>query len=275
MALTGSVWAQTLDPRLVTEDGFEWISGDDAMIFKSDGNYAYRKYGDVMFHNPLISMGSDFNGRRVYGAPDWVKHGKVVDYHTGKWETNEKNLVVTSQKGFASEYFIQDNSDSLILFMPDGKSQLFTRRKTTRKIAEENLLKSNEFLESNKKRAGVITTESGLQYEILAAGKPKKKKATNTSTPLMRFDLKLIDGRKVDNARITTDPSSIAVRNLIKGAAEGIKLMEIGSTYRFYIPPHLAHGEEGIPVTNFLGETEAVPPNSVLVFEVKLVGKMY
>jgi FKBP-type peptidyl-prolyl cis-trans isomerase len=109
----------------------------------------------------------------------------------------------------------------------------------------------------------VKTTSSGLQYEVVAKGKGAKPKATDTVK--VKYEGTLLDGTVFDS---TKDPSSgidtdrnIPLNQVIKGWAEGIQLMNVGATYKFYIPSDLAYGENG---------NQAIQPNSTLIFTVTL-----
>jgi len=129
--------------------------------------------------------------------------------------------------------------------------------------AEKNVLLNTEFLANNGNREGVFTTESGLQYEILVAGDPAAAKPTLESRVEVRYVGSLLDGNIFDETR---DGATVRfpVSGVIGGWTEGLQLMTVGSKYKFYIPSNLAYGERGIP--------GVIPPASILIFEVELVG---
>lgn len=122
----------------------------------------------------------------------------------------------------------------------------------------------SEYLAANGKRAGIVTTPSGLQYEVLTEGQGPK--ATAQEIALVRYDGRFVDGESFD---ATDQPVPLPVGSMIPGFSEGLQLMNRGSKYRFWIPPALAYGERGAPDPR-TGELK-IPPNSVLVFEVELV----
>ncbi|MDR0304591.1 MAG: FKBP-type peptidyl-prolyl cis-trans isomerase [Chitinispirillales bacterium] len=128
--------------------------------------------------------------------------------------------------------------------------------------AEKNDAINAEFFEKNKQREGVVTTESGLQYEVLVEGDITKAKPTDESRVEVRYVGTFIDGKEFDKSN---DSSTVKfpVNGVIKGWTEGLKLMNVGSKHKLYIPSDLAYGNRGIP--------GAIPPASALIFEVELI----
>ena len=120
-----------------------------------------------------------------------------------------------------------------------------------------------DFLTENKERQEVIVTESGLQYEVLAAGDTTSAKPADTNTVEVLYAGSLINGSVFDK---TNDPETrkFPVNGVIPGWTEGLKLMNVGAKYKFYIPSNLAYGTRGAG--------DRVPPNSTLIFEVELIG---
>jgi len=118
------------------------------------------------------------------------------------------------------------------------------------------------YLEKNKQKEGVKVTESGLQYEVLKAGDGPKP----TSADKVKVDYvgKLIDGKEFDSSIKRGEPAVFGVGQVIKGWSEAMQLMNVGSKYRLVIPSDLAYGEQGVAPT--------IQPNSVLIFEVELLG---
>lgn len=117
------------------------------------------------------------------------------------------------------------------------------------------------FLEKNKLKTGVITTKSGLQYEIIKHGTGIKPSANDTA--VCHYSGTLIDGTEFDNSYKRGEPLTIPVLAVIKGWTEGLQLMNAGSKYKFYIPYELGYGLRGAPPT--------IPGGAVLVFEVELL----
>ena len=116
------------------------------------------------------------------------------------------------------------------------------------------------FLEENGKKEGVITTESGLQYEIITKGDGVMP--TETSTVSVFYEGTLIDGTVFDGNYDADEPMTFPLNGVIRGWTEGLQLMPVGSTYMFYLPSNLGYGAQG---------GGPIPPNSTLIFKVELL----
>jgi FKBP-type peptidyl-prolyl cis-trans isomerase len=125
----------------------------------------------------------------------------------------------------------------------------------------ENLAAGAKFLEENKKREGVMVTESGLQYEILKAGDGAKPAATDTVS--VHYHGTLLDGTVFDSSVERKVPAEFEVGGVIKGWTEALQLMPTGSKWKLYIPSELAYGEGGAG--------RDIGPHATLVFEVELL----
>ena len=117
------------------------------------------------------------------------------------------------------------------------------------------------FLEENKKRAGVVTLPSGLQYEIIKEGTGKKPQATDQVK--CHYEGTLIDGTLFDSSVQRGEPAVFGVNQVIPGWVEALQLMPEGSKWKLYIPSELGYGARGAG--------EMIPPHSTLVFEVELL----
>ena len=117
------------------------------------------------------------------------------------------------------------------------------------------------FLANNKKRAGVKTTASGLQYEVLKQGTGEQPSATDTVT--VNYVGTLINGTEFDNSYKRGEPISFPLNGVIRGWTEALQLMNTGSKYKLYLPQELGYGMNG---------QGPIPGGSVLVFEVELLG---
>lgn len=117
-----------------------------------------------------------------------------------------------------------------------------------------------KFLEANKKKPGVQTTASGLQYEVITQGTGVKP--VETDTVKVNYLGTLINGQEFDNSYKRGEPISFPLNGVIRGWTEGVQLMSTGSKYRFFIPYQLAYG------TN---EAGSIPAGSTLIFEVELL----
>ena len=126
--------------------------------------------------------------------------------------------------------------------------------------AIENLEKGIAFLEENKKKEGVTTTESGLQYEVISEGTGPKP--VDTSTVTVFYEGSLIDGTIFESSFETNDSITFPMNGVIPGWTEGVQLMSVGSTYKFYIPSNLGYGPQ---------DSGPIPGNSVLIFRIELL----
>ncbi len=126
--------------------------------------------------------------------------------------------------------------------------------------AEKSKAEGLKFLEENKKKSGVKTTKSGLQYKVLTNGKGPKPSAN--SKVRVHYVGKLLDDTEFDSSRKRGTPAEFPVKGVIPGWTEALQLMSKGSKWMLYIPSNLAYGERGRP---------SIPANSVLVFEVELL----
>ena len=127
--------------------------------------------------------------------------------------------------------------------------------------AMENLEKGIAFLQENGKKEGVISTESGLQYEVITEGTGQKPTAESTVTVF--YEGSLIDGTVFESSFEGSDSVTFPLNGVIAGWTEGVQLMSVGSTYRFFIPSNLAYGPR---------DSGPIPGNSVLIFKIELLG---
>ena len=118
-----------------------------------------------------------------------------------------------------------------------------------------------KFLEENAKKEGIIVTNSGLQYEVLAEGSGKKPKATDTVR--CHYEGRLLDGTVFDSSYKRNAPADFGLQQVIAGWTEGVQLMGEGAKFRFYIPYMLAYGEGGAGAM--------IPPFATLIFDVELI----
>ncbi len=142
-------------------------------------------------------------------------------------------------------------------------------KKMQKKMEEERKVNSvsnnaagKTFLEENKKKDGVITTESGLQYIVLKKGDGPKPVATDKVK--VHYKGTTLEGKEFDSSYKRGEPATFGVTGVIKGWTEALQLMNVGSKYTLFIPPELAYGDRG--AGGMIG------PNAVLTFEIELLG---
>tara|TARA_B110000027_G_C16100149_1_gene292658 strand:+ start:879 stop:1553 length:675 start_codon:yes stop_codon:yes gene_type:complete len=118
-----------------------------------------------------------------------------------------------------------------------------------------------DYLRENAKREGVITLESGLQYEIINDGTGSKPTIEDNVTT--HYHGTLVDGTVFDSSVDRGEPASFPVGGVIKGWTEALQLMNVGSKWKLYVPYDLAYGERGAGAQ--------IAPYSTLIFEVELI----
>ncbi|MDM3870869.1 FKBP-type peptidyl-prolyl cis-trans isomerase [Porticoccus sp. W117] len=126
--------------------------------------------------------------------------------------------------------------------------------------AEENLVTGQAFLAENAGKDGVITTDSGLQYKVLASGEGATPGAADTVE--VHYRGTLLDGTEFDSSIKRGVPASFQVNQVIPGWTEALQLMKEGDKWQLSIPSELAYGPGG---------TGNIPPNAVLQFDVELL----
>jgi len=124
----------------------------------------------------------------------------------------------------------------------------------------KNREEGEAYLAANAARSGVITTASGLQYEVIKQGSGAKPSPDDSVR--VHYEGTLIDGTVFDSSYTRNQPAEFTVNYVIPGWIEGLQLMNEGSTYRFVIPSDLAYGSSG---------SGPIPPNATLVFTVELI----
>ena len=133
---------------------------------------------------------------------------------------------------------------------------------TMEKNPVENPISGEAFLAQNAKKEGVITTASGLQYKVLKSGTGESPKRTDTVK--VHNHGTLIDGTVFDSSVQRGQPISFPVNGVIPGWVEALQLMKVGDKWQLFIPARLAYGDQS--------PGAGIPPNSVLIFEVELLG---
>jgi FKBP-type peptidyl-prolyl cis-trans isomerase len=127
--------------------------------------------------------------------------------------------------------------------------------------SEKNLKDGEAFLVENKKKEGIVTTDSGLQYKVLKKGDGPNPLATDKVT--VHYRGTLLDGTEFDSSYKRGQPASFQVGGVIRGWTEALQLMNVGSKYQLFIPSDLAYGQRGAG--------QRIGPNSMLIFDVELL----
>jgi len=130
-----------------------------------------------------------------------------------------------------------------------------------KEVYKESISQNEAFLATNKERAGVVTTASGLQYEVVKMGTGPMP--TAESTVKVHYVGTLIDGTEFDSSIKRGEPAQFPVSGVITGWTEALQLMPVGSKFKLYLPQSIAYGAAGAG--------EIIKPYSTLLFEVELL----
>jgi len=131
----------------------------------------------------------------------------------------------------------------------------------TVEMVTKNREAADTFLAENKKKDGIKVTKSGLQYKVIKEGKGKKPAVDDMVK--VHYKGTLIDGTEFDSSYKRKEPAVFQVGQVITGWQEALQLMNVGSTYKLYLPPDLAYGDRGAP--------PVIEPGSMLIFQVELL----
>ncbi len=188
-----------------------------------------------------ISIGTNLKNQSVDVEPDAFAKGL--------------NDALSGSKPLMTE---QEMREVMVAFQQEMVAKQLERSKN---LGEKNKKEGEPFLDANKKKEGVVTLPSGLQYKVIKEGKGKSPKAADTVT--VNYRGTLIDGTEFDSSYKRGEPATFAVNAVIPGWTEALQLMKEGAKWQLFIPSNLAYGEKG--AGNMIG------PNAVLIFEVELI----
>ena len=163
---------------------------------------------------------------------------------------------------------IQERFTSAVIRTYSLKEQERKEKLKKQQMSESNMSKfghikkeGEEFLAKNKTKKGVVTTASGFQYQIIKEGNGNSPIATDKIK--VHYHGTTVDGVVFDSTIERNKPYELRVNQFVKGFSEGLKLMKVGSKYKFFIPQELAYGPQQ--------RGEIIKPFSALVFEVELL----
>jgi len=183
-----------------------------------------------------LNIGRNFKKQNVELNPDALSAG-VKDALSGKKPALDENQERDAMMNFQKE--------------------MMDKQKV---MGEKNAADGKKFLDDNKKKEGVKTTASGLQYKVVKEGTGAAPKAADTVT--VDYKGTLIDGTEFDSSYKRGQPATFPLNGVIKGWTEGLQLMKPGGKYQFFIPAELAYGSRAMGAD--------IAPNSTLIFEVEL-----
>ena len=163
---------------------------------------------------------------------------------------------------------LNDEQMAKVMQTFSAKMQAKQQEEMVKKQAEmaeqgkKNVELEKTFLTANGKKPGVVTTASGLQYQIITQGTGPKPKVDDRVS--VHYAGTLLDGTEFDSSYKRNEPAQFVLGSVVPGWKEALQLMPVGSKYKLWIPSKLGYGESGTP-------GGPIPPNSTLVFEVELL----
>jgi FKBP-type peptidyl-prolyl cis-trans isomerase FklB len=152
----------------------------------------------------------------------------------------------------------KDMEATMIAFQQEMTGKMQAKQKVN---GEKNVKEGEAFLAANKKKEGIITLSSGLQYKILKSGDGPKP--TKDQTVKCHYRGTLIDGTEFDSSYKRGEPTEFPVGQVIKGWTEALQLMPVGSKWQLFIPSDLAYGPNGAG--------QMIGPNATLIFDIELI----
>jgi FKBP-type peptidyl-prolyl cis-trans isomerase FklB len=141
------------------------------------------------------------------------------------------------------------------------QKELMAKQEKQKEIGKKNKEYGEAFLAENKKREGVQTLPSGLQYKVIRPGAGGKPKLTDTVT--VDYRAIWVNGTEFDSSYERGKPVTVQVNGVIPGWVEALQLMEVGAKWQLFVPSNLAYGEQG--------REGLIGPNMTLIFELELV----
>lgn len=206
-----------------------------------EASVSFESFEDKLSYSMGFEVGNYFKGAGGDIKKELLLQG-ITDAYDGAKPALTAEEMVAVQKEFAAKMQQRQRAEMAVMLA-------------------KNKAAGDAYLEENKKKDGVIVTESGLQYSVITQGDGEKPKASDK----VKVDYvgTLLDGREFDSSIKRGEPAVFNVGQVIQGWSEALQLMNVGSKVRLVIPSDLAYGEQGVP--------PSIQPNSVLLFEVELL----
>jgi FKBP-type peptidyl-prolyl cis-trans isomerase FklB len=205
-------------------------------IFGQEKSPPFKDQKDKFSYSIGLNIGSNLSKQKIEINPDMVTAG-IKDAIAGKPQLTQdqiKEVMTTFEKDMEQKQ---------------------------KAAGEKSAAEGAKFLEENKKKEGVKTTSSGLQYKVIKEGTGPQPKATDIVT--VNYRGTLINGTEFDSSYKRGEPATFPLNGVIKGWTEGVQLMKVGSKYQLFIPSQLGYGDRAVGPD--------ITPNSTLIFDVELV----
>ncbi|MFT3740220.1 MAG: FKBP-type peptidyl-prolyl cis-trans isomerase [Breznakibacter sp.] len=189
---------------------------------------------------------------------------KYIEMRKGQFDTIDTKVFMnaflgTLAKGGKNGVFDEMSAD---VVLRTKFNQVREKKDSLAHIeSKANLEAGEKFLAENKTKEGVVTTESGLQYQIIKEGNGPKPGLTDQVK--CHYHGTLLDGTVFDSSLERKEPATFYVNGVIKGWTEALQMMPAGSKWKLFVPAGLAYGDRAAG--------EKIKPNSTLVFEVELI----
>lgn len=215
-------------------------------------------------------IGTALKSRPMFNRDEII--GGIKDAVEGKNPSDEKSRQI----GFriAKGYIDQGMALNVPVFTLginegfDGTEPSISQQEMTNALSthqsrmnEKNLKVGAEFLARNREKPGVKVTPSGLQYKVITPGSGPRPRGIDKVR--VHYTGRLVNGQVFDSSIARKTPAEFVLNKVVKGWTEGVQLMNVGSKYELTLPPDLGYGPQG---------AGSIPGNSVLVFEVELLG---
>lgn len=224
---------------------FSWLVALGIVLLVSQvnaqENAVLKNQKDKVSYSIGMAMGRDFKRQSIDIDPDILAKG-IKD-------------VLSGAKALLTD---QEMIETMTAFQ---KEMMAKHTEVMKTLGEKNKKEGEVFLAENKKKEGVTTLPSGLQYKVIKAGTGKKPKSTDTVT--VNYRGTLIDGTEFDSSYRRGQPASFGVSGVIPGWTEALQLMQEGAKWQVFVPPNLAYGEKGAGAN--------IGPNATLIFEIELI----
>jgi len=195
---------------------------------------------DKVSYSIGIDIGNNLKRQSIDIAPDLLAKG-----------------VRDAMSGGETLLSAEEMRETLIALQKETMAKAQEQRK---QVAEKNKKEGETFLAGNRKKEGVVTLPSGLQYKVVKAGDGASPKETDTVETNYRGTL--IDGTEFDSSYKRGQAAVFPVNGVIPGWTEALQRMKVGDKWQLFLPPELAYGEQG---------AGPIGPNSTLIFDVELM----
>jgi FKBP-type peptidyl-prolyl cis-trans isomerase FklB len=221
----------------------------------------------------IIMVGASLLSAAVFAddAKTLTTNQQMVSYSIGvdlgknmakqKLDVDINALALGLQHGFSGTPLLLSDEKMKEVLMNFQKEFIAKKNAEVAVKAQENQKAGVAFLADNKKKPGVVTLPSGLQYKVVTMGTGAKPKSDDTVT--VEYKGTLINGKVFDSSENAGHPISFKVNQVIKGWTEILQLMPVGSTFDVYIPSDLAYGSQAVG--------SVIGPNETLIFNIHLI----